>query len=369
MGEALKDPLNPPTTPGSVLITGGAGFIGAGLATRLHEAGRRVIVVDNLHPQVHTRGCRPERLHPGVPLLPFDVSHREGWDALFCLERPDVVVHLAAETGTGQSMREATRHGMVNVVGTTQLLDALARAEHLPAQLLLASSRAVYGEGMWRSDAGVNYSPGVRDLRSLEAGQWDPPAPDGAVGLPIPSRAGVTEPRPTSIYAATKLAQEHLLSSWGAAMGCPVTVLRLQNVYGPGQTSFNSYTGVLAAFARRTVSGEPIDVYEDGRIVRDFVHVEDVLDAFEAVLRAPAKNQRLIDIGSGRPETLIAVARTMAKLAGAPDPIISGRFRVGDVRAAACDIEDARREFGYKPQWQLERGLSGLLEWIGTHET
>jgi dTDP-L-rhamnose 4-epimerase len=352
----------------SVLITGGAGFIGCGLSTRLLQAGAQVTVVDILHPQVHVQRIRPVRLHPEVRFIPVDVTHAKSWDALLCMEKPDAVVHLAAETGTAQSLREATLHGSANVIGTTQMLDAFSRTGHIPEHIVLSSSRAVYGEGLWRSSTGTDYAPAIRHRLALAAGQWDPPAPDGNSGTPLPSRAGVTTPQPTNIYAATKLAQEHLCLAWGAALGASVTVLRLQNVYGPGQSILNSYTGVLTAFARRATAGKAINVYEDGQIIRDFVHIDDVLDTFQAALQKTPLVSRIVDVGSGRPQKLLDVAFDMAALSGSPAPVVSGQYRLGDVRAAFCDIDDARRQLNYTPRRELREGLRGLLDWVAQSE-
>lgn len=232
----------------SVLISGGAGFIGSALSNRLVQAGYDVAVMDVLHPQVHARG-RSIDLPASVRLFTGDVTHAPDWDAVLRLFEPSQVVHLAAETGTAQSLSEATRHGSVNVVGTTQLLDALSRSALVPDQLVLASSRAVYGEGAWQSGAEVFY-PRPRSHAQLLAGEWDPQGPAGASATPLSSCADRTEPRPTNIYAGTKLAQEHLLASWAAAHDTNLSVLRLQNVYGPGQSLTNSYTGIVTLFAR-----------------------------------------------------------------------------------------------------------------------
>ena len=253
----------------------------------------------------------------------------------------------------------------MNVVGTTELLDALSRVGHVPEHLVLSSSRAVYGEGEWEAD-GERYYPPVRSHRQLTDGQWDPRAPSGAVGRPRPSVAGVTRPEPTSVYGATKLAQEHVLRAWGAATGCPVSILRFQNVYGAGQSLTNPYTGVLSLFARLALAGETLAVYEDGEIVRDFVYVSDVVSALVAALGAPPAELRTLDIGSGSSTTIGAVARAVAAIAGAPPPKVTGQFRDGDVRAAWCQIDAARADLGYNPTWSLERGLDVLMEWVGS---
>lgn len=346
----------------SVLITGGAGFIGSALARRLVQTGYDVAVMDVLHPQVHGRDAAVD-LPPAVRLFTGDVTHAPDWDAVLRLFRPAQIVHLAAETGTAQSLSEATRHSSVNVVGTTQLLDALGRTGHVPDQLVLASSRAVYGEGAWQSAAEIFY-PQPRSHAQLLAGVWDPQGPKGDPAVPLPSAAGQTEPRPTNIYAATKLAQEHILSAWSAAHDTNLSVLRLQNVYGPGQSLTNSYTGIVALFARLSRQRLPLEVYEDGRILRDFVYIEDVVEALFAAIQRPAARPRCLDIGSGVPTTIHELARQAARICGGPEPVVVGKFRDGDVRAARCDIGAAAKELDWHPKWTLEDGLGALLDWI-----
>ena len=347
----------------SVLITGGAGFIGTALARRLVEAGYGVAVMDILHPQVHAEGA-PIDLPSSVRLFTGDVTHAPDCDAVLRLFKPSQIVHLAAETGTAQSLSEATRHGSVNVVGTTQLLDALSRCGHVPAQLVLTSSRAVYGEGAWQSGDHVFYPP-PRSHAQLMAGHWDPQGPTGDPPVPLASSAEWTEPRPTNIYAATKLAQEHILSAWTAAHDTKLSVLRLQNVYGPGQSLTNSYTGIVALFARLAREKHTLEIYEDGRIIRDFVYIDDVIDGLFMAIETPTTLSRYVDIGSGVPTTIHGLAQQLATICGAPEPVIVGKFRDGDVRAARCDIEPATNELGWRPKWSLEEGTRALLDWIG----
>ena len=347
----------------SVLITGGAGFIGSTLARRLVDAGNDVAVMDVLHPQVHSEGAVID-LPPSVRLFTGDVTHAPDFDAVLRLFRPSQVVHLAAETGTAQSLSEATRHGSVNVVGTTQLLDALSRSTHVPDQLVLASSRAVYGEGAWQSGSEVFYPP-PRSHAQLLDGCWDPQGPTNEPAVPLASRADRTEPRPTNIYASTKLAQEHIMAAWAAAHDTSLSVLRLQNVYGPGQSLTNSYTGIVALFARLAREQQSLEVYEDGRILRDFVYVDDVVAALCAAIDQPAAPARRLDIGSGVPTTIHEVAQMVAAICEAPEPRIVNKFRDGDVRAARCDIEPAKVELDWQPTWTLEAGLRTLIGWIG----
>jgi len=347
----------------SILITGGAGFIGCELSASLIGRGHRVTVMDVLHRQVHTGHGLPARMHTGVTFLPVDVTSASSWSATLRTVTPDCVVHLAAETGTGQSLTEGSRHAAVNVLGTTRLTDALGSAGVVPSHVVLASSRAVYGEGRWEDDGRV-FSPGVRSHADLEAGRWDPVGPDGGRATPLASAATTTPPAPTSIYGATKLAQEHILGAWTSAMGSALSVLRLQNVFGPGQSVGNPYTGIVTLFARQARDDEVIDVYEDGEIVRDFVFIEDVVSALAAAVERPPATHRVVDIGSGRGTTVTGLARMMAERMGAPDPKVSGKFRDGDVRAAFADVTAAADELDWRPQRTLDEGLTALLAWM-----
>lgn len=348
----------------TVLITGGAGFIGCHLSRALLQRGDRVVVFDNLHPQVHTSTGWPKDLPAGVDFISGDVTHAPNWETVFRLHRPEAIVHLAAETGTGQSLVEANRHAAVNVSGTAQLLDALNRIGHVPRQFVLTSSRAVYGDGSWRDGEGSVFYPCGRSREQLAAKTWNHQGPTGSPAEPLPSIAGKTHPNPISIYGATKLAQEQMLATWARAFGAGVTVLRLQNVYGPGQSVGNPYTGVLTLFARLARERRTLDIYEDGHIVRDFVHVMDVVAAILGTTAKPVNSVQTFDIGSGVPTTIGEVARQIAKLCNAPEPLVSGKFRDGDVRAASCVINDARQALGYEPKWVLEQGLQSVIDSI-----
>lgn len=344
----------------TVVVTGGAGFIGCAISKALADNYDRVVVVDNLHPQIHAQPERPAALDPRAELVVADVAESRTWDDLLgrgC--RPDAVVHLAAETGTGQSLSESTRHADVNVVGTTQLLDGLHRHDIRPERIVLASSRAVYGEGAWQRSDQTLFYPGPRPLQMLEAGQWD--FPDAT---PVPMDARRVQPGPASIYGVTKLAQEQILGIWGDAFEVPIGVVRLQNVYGPGQSLNNSYTGILSLFCRLARQGQVIPVYEDGQIRRDFILIDDVADAIIRRLTIPECDPTPIDIGGGEYQTVLTAAQLIAEHYGAPDPEITGQFRHGDVRHAWADPRAAREQLGFVARFDLREGLARLIEWI-----
>ncbi|WP_375405069.1 NAD-dependent epimerase/dehydratase family protein [uncultured Amnibacterium sp.] len=347
---------------GTVIISGGAGFIGTRVAPRLLDSGRTVIVLDNLHRQVHPDGAWPEALDPRAIRIEGSVVELDDWLAAIDRSEGDIsVLHLAAETGTGQSLTEARRHAGVNVLGTATMTDALVNRNVWPTSIVLTSSRAVYGEGEWLDEDGRPGAPDPRTAADLDQMRWMPRIGARFAVHPLPHVAKTVQPRPTNVYAATKLAQEHLLNSWCSAMGVPLSILRLQNVYGAGQALSNSYTGVLTFFATRSVAGEAIEVYEGGGILRDFVHVSDVATALVAALDAPGALREPVDIGSGEGVSLQRVAEIMADLSSAPAPIVTDRYRLGDVRAAFASIAAAQQALGYRPKVTLQDGLTELL--------
>lgn len=341
------------------LITGGAGFIGSAVSHKIAGQFDRIIAVDNLHPQVHPTQKRPDALHEKVELIVADCAQAETWGFLRDF-KPDVILHLCAETGTGQSLTESTRHGEVNVVGLTRMLDALHQFAAIPSRMVLSSTRAIYGEGAWRNNAtGEIVYPGQRSKEQLERGEWD-----FAGHTCLPFEASRTEPRPTSVYGATKLAQEHVLNAWTSAFGVEATTLRLQNVYGPGQSLTNPYTGIVPLFGRIAKSGKPIPVYEDGDIVRDFVYIDDVANAIARAGTGSFVAGSPYDIGSGVPTTILRLAQIIAEIYGAPAPQVNGMFRNGDVRRASCDITRTRAAMDWTPAVSVEEGVRALCAWI-----
>lgn len=349
----------------AVLVTGGAGFIGTSLSSELVSQFDRVVVFDSLHPQIHPQQVRPEALDPKAELVIGDICDSAVWDQLLQTEPGfDCVIHLAAETGTGQSLTESTRHGMANVVGTTTMMDAFVRHQKLPKHIVLTSSRAVYGEGGWADSAGRVVTPPQRTHERMAAGIWTPELPAGDGWNPIATDAAIVDVAPASVYAATKLAQEHLLKSWAAAMGVDLSIFRLQNVYGPGQSPSNPYTGIIVLFHQLAAAGQTIEVYEDGDIVRDFVLIDDVASALLAGVDKPANGVRTIDVGSGMPTTILEAARAIAALYGAPEPQICGKFRDGDIRHAVASTKALAEELGVEAKFTFEEGSRLVSEWL-----
>ena len=341
------------------LVTGGAGFIGSAISGKLFSMFKRVVVIDSLHPQIHPQSVRPPDLDSRVELFVADVTRADTWDRVLPNVHPDVIIHLAAETGTGQSLTEGSRHAEVNVVGTTRMLDALVRHESMPKRIVLTSSRAVYGEGAWKDlkTGEVSY-PGQRTKDQLEHKEWD------FKGLKcLPFDAEITEPRPTSVYGVTKLAQEYILKAWANSFGVPTAILRLQNVYGPGQAVSNPYTGIVTLFAQLARANLSIPVYEDGLIFRDFVYIEDVA---HVVCRAcdSAHSSLLCDVGLGKSISIYDLAHIIAGIYGAPAPQINGAYRNGDVRHASCRVERARSALDWTANWSVEHGVRELCRWI-----
>jgi dTDP-L-rhamnose 4-epimerase len=244
------------------------------------------------------------------------------------------------------------------------MLDAFSCRNIRPKHIVLSSSRAVYGEGAWRAINGDIFYPEGRTPAMLTAGEWDPVAPDGSTLTALRHNSNETQTRPISIYGATKLTQEHILKAWCAAHEVPLTILRFQNVYGPGQSPFNSYTGIVTIFHRQAATGEQIKVYEDGRIVRDFVFIDDATDALVASIANTPVVNRTIDVGTGVPVTIYQAACMIANLYNAPPPTITGQYRNGDVRSACCDPEPLRHALAVSARVPFTEGSRRVAQWL-----
>lgn len=344
----------------TILITGGAGFIGTHLARALLRRGDRVRVLDSLIEQVHANR-RPASLPDGAELIAADVRDL---DAVTRAARgADKVVHLAAEVGVGQSMYAIDRYVGVNDYGTAVLFQALI--EQPVARVVVASSMSVYGEGLYRTRDGALVEDAERPGARSEATGWDPVGPDGRALVPVPTHEG-KRPNIASVYAITKYMQERLTLTVAPRYGMEGVALRLFNVYGPGQALSNPYTGVLAIFASRLLNRQRPLVFEDGEQRRDFVHVDDVVRAFLLALDRPEAAGRVFNIGSGRDVSIREVAAAIARAMDRPrlTPEIAGQARAGDIRHCFADIGLARDVLGYAPRRTFDDSLGELASWV-----
>ena len=353
-----------------VLVTGGAGFIGRRLVGRLGAAGAEVTVLDAMLARVHGEDAPDPELE-GARFVRGDVRDPEAWRTAAGgggADGPDVVVHLAAETGTGESMYRTRHYVDANAGGTAVLCDLVVARALRPRRVVLASSRAVYGEGPYRTldgRGGKVVYPGPRRRADLEAGRWEPRGPAGEPLEPVAAAASWTRPVPSSVYGAAKLAQEHLLHAALPPMGVATTALRLQNVYGAGQSLLNPYTGILSIFSAQLLRGEPVRLFEDGLASRDFVHVDDVCNALaEAVEHEPPGGSATLDAGSGVRTTIADAAEMLRRELGAPAGavVVTGEFRMGDVRHAWAATHVPAP--GRCPPTPLARGLREFAQWV-----
>jgi len=355
-----------------ILITGGAGFIGSHLAIRLVREGHAVTVLDILTPQIH--GAEPEVTSPLFASVREVVSFVRGSvcdeaTLAVCLQGQDAVVHLAAETGTGQSMYEIRRYAEINVGGTALLLDLLANHPHRVRRIVVASSRAVHGEGKYQAPDGALVYPDSRHLDDLKAGRFDPLCERTGHALrPLPTDEE-SKIHPSSVYGITKQNQEQMVMTVCPALGISAVALRYQNVYGPGQSLKNPYTGILSIFTTRILNGNPVDVFEDGRESRDFVFIDDAVDATcLALFRAEAAGQ-IFGIGSGVATDVLTVASSLVRRYRRDVPVsVTGAFRVGDIRHNFADIGKARRLLGFEPRVAFEQGIETFANWVETQE-
>lgn len=351
-----------------VLITGGAGFVGSHLADGLLRAGHSVRILDDLTPQVHSNGQRPDYLSQDVELIVGDV--RDPNRLREVLAGVEVIFHFAATVGVGQSMYEIARYTSVNTQGTAELLQAMLDAKLSPEKLIVASSMSIYGEGRYLcADCGAEAAPPVRSVAQLRSGKWDLPCElCGGTLRPVPTN----ETKPSeinSVYALSKRDQEQLCLIYGRNYDLPVTALRFFNIYGTRQALSNPYTGVAAVFASRMLNGNAPLVFEDGEQMRDFVSVHDIVRANMLAMERPESNGEVINIGCGKPITIRRVAEILAEALGQDvEPVITQKYRAGDIRHCYADISKARQLLGYEPQVTHEEGFRELAEWLTEQE-
>jgi dTDP-L-rhamnose 4-epimerase len=345
-----------------ILITGGAGFIGSHLADEMLKLGYRVRALDNLSFQVHGPDRkRPDYLHPDVELIIGDVRDPEV--VRHALKGIDIVYHLAAIVGVGQSMYEITNYTSTNNLGTAVLLEALI--DRPIERLIVASSMSIYGEGLYQTPNGHLSIGCERTLQQLKAGDWEVRNAAGEVLIPVPTPED-KQPSLASVYALGKYDQERMCLIFGQAYGISTVALRFFNTYGTRQALSNPYTGVLAIFASRLLNNNPPLIFEDGNQQRDFVSIHDVVQACRLAMEVPEAAGKVFNVASDRQYTVSQAAQLMAQVLGKEhiQPLIIGKYRVGDVRHCFADISLARSILGYKPRVTLEAGLVELASWL-----
>jgi dTDP-L-rhamnose 4-epimerase len=352
----------------TVLITGGAGFIGSHLALELISKGYVVTVLDNLSAQVH--GQQPDQesslylsIRDKVRFIRGTVTSKD--DLREAIKGQEIIVHLAAETGTGQSMYEVWQYTDVNIGGTAKLLDLLAKEKHNVRKIVVASSRAVYGEGRYRSvEKGYVY-PLQRTEACMRKGDFEVKVEGCQQPLMLVGTDEESKIHPTSVYGITKQTQEQMVMTACPVLDIVPVAFRFQNVYGPGQSLSNPYTGILSIFSTRIVNGNDVIIFEDGHESRDFVFIDDVVDATVLGIESDRANNEVFNVGEGVPTDVLTVGKTLIeKFESEVKIVVSGSYRLGDIRHNYADLTRIKSRLNFSPKWTFERGISDFVAWV-----
>ncbi|MBP5540248.1 MAG: NAD-dependent epimerase/dehydratase family protein [Bacteroidales bacterium] len=355
-----------------VLVTGGAGFIGSHIALKLLEKGYDVTVLDNLLTQIH--GVNPELTSPlycsvkdKTRFIKADVCDRVALEE--AISDADFVIHLAAETGTGQSMYEIKRYVDVNIGGTALLLDILTNTKHRVKRVVVAESRAIYGEGKYHCEVCGDVYPTERKDEDMAKGDFECHCPKCGGNVTLMATTEDCAIHPSSVYGIGKQVQGQLVHLICKNIGVESVSFRYQNVYGPGQSLTNPYTGILSIFSSRIKNKKEINIFEDGKESRDFVYIDDVVNATIAGMEVPEANGHVFNIGTGIATDVMTVAKTLCKHYGIEVPLnVSGNYRLGDIRHNFADISLAEKILGFQPQWSFDRGIKQFTEWVNRQE-
>jgi len=355
----------------NILVTGGAGFIGSNLALKLISKGYNITVLDNLSEQIH--GLIPENHSPlyrsimgKVNFIKGNVTSKDDWRK--AITNQDVIVHYAAETGTGQSMYEIEKYVNVNINGTAIGLDILANEQHHIKKFVIASSRSIYGEGKYFSkELGLVY-PKHRTSANMDKGNFEVNV-IGSSKLDLMATDEESKIHPSSVYGITKYNQEQMIMTVCPTIGIEPVAFRYQNVYGPGQSLKNPYTGILSIFSTQIKNKNHINIFEDGRESRDFVFVDDVVDATILGIEKKEANNDIFNVGTGIPIDVITVAKSLIKNYGIDVPItISGNYRLGDIRHNYADLTKIKNKLGFEPKFSFEQGLKLFTNWVNQQD-
>jgi dTDP-L-rhamnose 4-epimerase len=345
-----------------VLVTGGAGFVGSHTADALLEAGNEVRIFDNLSPQVHQDG-QSTYIPKHAEFVLGDMRNQSQVNA--AVKNVDVIFHLAAAVGVGQSMYQISEYTATNNLGTANLFQAILDTRSEPQKIVVASSMSIYGEGNYLCSECGEVSPSSRPLSQMKDKQWETLCPHcREILVPAPTR----EDKPlqcTSIYALSKRDQEEMSLLFGATYQIPVVALRYFNIYGTRQSLSNPYTGVAAIFASRLMNGNAPIIFEDGRQMRDFVSVHDIVQANLLAMENAGADGRAVNIGSGQPVTIREVAEELERALAVNLPLqVTGKYRSGDIRHCFSEITTAKELLGYRPKTRLREGIEELVAWL-----
>ena len=354
-----------------VLITGGAGFIGSSLAIRLLAKDYQVVVLDTLNPQIH--GENPNQsytynlIKDKVDFIKGSVENADDWNR--ALDGVNIVVHLAAETGTGQSMYQVQRYIDTNIGGTGILLDKLANKEAQIEKLIVASSRSIYGEGKYRCETDGIVYPNSRLEQDMSNGDFEVKCPICGGQVEMLPTDEVSLSHPVSVYGYTKKAQEELALLVGDSINLPVVAYRFQNVYGPGQSLKNPYTGILSIFSTQIKNGKEINIFEDGLESRDFVYIDDVVNAMILGIENDKVFGEVFNVGSNEKLTVLDIATTLRnKYQSEVNIKITGNYRLGDIRDNIADLAKIKKMLGYSPRVKFAHGISNFIDWVNLQE-
>lgn len=349
-----------------VLVTGGSGFIGNAVIEKLKNK-YDIVVLDNFSPQIHGENYKDSYLYLNIKdkckVIKGDVQNYD--DLKSALEDVDYVIHLAAETGTGQSMYEINRYTDANIKGTSNLLEVILKNKLPIKKIILSSSRSVYGEGMYYCKEHGIVVPKSREIDAMKSWDFEVKCPVCSGEVELRNTTEECPLTPISYYAYTKLAQEKMLEVMCPVVNIPYTIFRYQNVYGAGQSLKNPYTGILSIFSKLLLKNQNLNIFEDGKESRDFVHVSDVAAITCSALENDATNYQYINVGSGENISVIQVAETLKRLYSSNSEIsISGDFRKGDIRHNIADINRAKTLCGFKPVYTFEKGMEEFTSWV-----
>ena len=354
-----------------ILITGGGGFIGSNLSLKLVDLGYDVTVIDNYSEQIHGTDHKNSSLYKSIAdkvrILETTILNRDLMLSL--VKSNEILVHYAAETGTGQSMYDIYKYSNVNIQGTALLLDLITNEENTISKIVVASSRSIYGEGKYHCETDGIVYPTARDGKDMDNGDFDVKCPICHNSVELLFTDESSKIHPSSVYGITKQVQEQLISLIGKSKGIPTVGLRYQNVYGPGQSLQNPYTGILSIFSTRILNQNSINIFEDGKESRDFIYIDDVVDATILAIESERSDNDIYNVGSGVGTSVIEVAEHLySNYNVTPDYSVTGNYRLGDIRHNIADMQKIKSALAFKPKVSFEKGIQQFCDWVNSQE-